>query len=95
MVSTNGKSIHGKNRSLGPRTWQVGGYKSDASLQKLSHTTVDVLSGLGSETHNADNAEADATLDFTEQEIGSPLTPMDTPALWMNADKTCALGYVY
>jgi hypothetical protein len=36
MVSTNGKTIHGKNRGLGWRTRQVGGHLSDASLQQLS-----------------------------------------------------------
>jgi hypothetical protein len=36
MVSTNGKIIHGKNRGLGWRTRQVGGYLSDASVLHLS-----------------------------------------------------------
>lgn len=36
MVSTNGKTIHGKNLGLGHRTIQVGGYLSDTSLQQLS-----------------------------------------------------------
>lgn len=36
MVSTDGKVIHGKNRGLGWRTRQVGGYLNDASLQQLS-----------------------------------------------------------
>merc|ERR1712025_776821 len=38
MVSTNGKNICGKNRGLGWRTRQVGGYMSDAALQQLSRT---------------------------------------------------------
>lgn len=36
MVSTNGKILRGKNRGLGWRTRQVGGYLSDASLRQLS-----------------------------------------------------------
>jgi hypothetical protein len=36
MVSTNGKIIHGKNRGLGWRTRQVGGYVSDTSVVHLS-----------------------------------------------------------
>ncbi len=36
MVSTDGKTIHGKNRGLGWRTRQVGGHLSDVSLQQLS-----------------------------------------------------------
>lgn len=36
MVSTDGKTIHGKNNGLGWRTRQVGGHISDASLQQLS-----------------------------------------------------------
>ncbi|QSS66008.1 hypothetical protein I7I51_06859, partial [Histoplasma capsulatum] len=36
MVSTSGKVIHGKNRGLGWRSRQVGGYLSDSSVQQLS-----------------------------------------------------------
>ena len=36
MVSTDGKTIHGRNRGLGWRTRQVGGHLSDVSVQKLS-----------------------------------------------------------
>lgn len=36
MVSTTGKTIHGRNRGIGWRTRQVGGHLSDDSLQKLS-----------------------------------------------------------
>jgi Fungal N-terminal domain of STAND proteins len=36
MVSTNGKIIHGKNRGLGWRTRQVGGYLSDSTVVNLS-----------------------------------------------------------
>lgn len=42
MVSTNGKVIHGKNRGLGWRTRQVGGYVSDASVQQLSRDMTSV-----------------------------------------------------
>ena len=36
MVSTNGKIIHGRNKGLGWRTRQVGGYLSDSSVVHLS-----------------------------------------------------------
>jgi hypothetical protein len=36
MVSTEGKTLRGRNRGLGWRTRQVGGYTNDESLQQLS-----------------------------------------------------------
>jgi hypothetical protein len=36
MVSANGKVLHGKNRGLGWRNTQVGGYMSNQSVQQLS-----------------------------------------------------------
>ncbi|KAK1521602.1 hypothetical protein CABS01_16506 [Colletotrichum abscissum] len=36
LVSTTGKTIHGKNRGYGSMTRQVGGHLSDASLQQMS-----------------------------------------------------------
>jgi hypothetical protein len=36
MVSANGKVLHGKNRGLGWRNTQVGGYMSNESIQQLS-----------------------------------------------------------
>jgi hypothetical protein len=36
MVSTDGRTIHGRNRGLGWRTRQLGGHVIDASLQKIS-----------------------------------------------------------
>lgn len=36
MISTNGKTICGKNYGYGWRTRQIGGYMSDVSLQQLS-----------------------------------------------------------
>ncbi|KAI9684821.1 MAG: hypothetical protein M1829_000196 [Trizodia sp. TS-e1964] len=36
MVSTDGKTIHGKNRGLGWRSRQVGGHLSDLTVQKIS-----------------------------------------------------------
>jgi Fungal N-terminal domain of STAND proteins len=41
MVSTEGKTIHGKNRGLGWRTRQVGGHLSDATVQQLSRDMSD------------------------------------------------------
>ncbi|KAH6646820.1 hypothetical protein BKA67DRAFT_525579 [Truncatella angustata] len=36
MVSTDGKTIHGKNRGFGSRPKQVGGHLNDVSLQQIS-----------------------------------------------------------
>ncbi|KAK2035757.1 hypothetical protein LZ31DRAFT_511914 [Colletotrichum somersetense] len=36
LVSTNGNTIHGKNRDYGSMTRQVGGHLSNASLQQMS-----------------------------------------------------------
>ena len=36
MVSTDGKTIHGRNQGLGWRTRQVGGHLNDVSVQQLS-----------------------------------------------------------
>jgi hypothetical protein len=36
MVSANGKILHGKNRGMGWRNTQVGGYMSNQSVQQLS-----------------------------------------------------------
>jgi hypothetical protein len=40
MVSTDGKTIHGKNRGLGWRNRQVGGHLSDVSVQQLSRDMI-------------------------------------------------------
>jgi hypothetical protein len=42
MVSTDGKTIHGKNQGLGWRSRQVGGHLSDASVQQLSRDMTNV-----------------------------------------------------
>ena len=36
LVSTNGKTIHGKNRGFGSKQRQLGGHLSDLSLQQIS-----------------------------------------------------------
>lgn len=43
MVSTNNKTINGRNRGLGWRSRQVGGHLSDISLQKLSGDFSNIL----------------------------------------------------
>ena len=67
MVSTTGKIIHGKNRGMGWRTRQVGGYLSDASVQQLSrdmsrtsfHNTRNDSSPLRSHTSTAPQSAVD------------------------------------
>lgn len=63
MISTSGKTIHGKNRGLGWRSRQVGGHLSDISLQQLSRdmtsssirNTEHVGSPLGSDPPSVSN----------------------------------------
>lgn len=51
LVSTNGKTIHARNRGLGWRTRQVGGHLSDASVQQLSRDMTSItIRNTGSET---------------------------------------------
>jgi hypothetical protein len=59
MISTDGKTIHGKNRGLGWRTRQVGGHLSDVSLQQLSRD----MSGISFQnTGNGDQSSRGNTL---------------------------------
>ena len=45
MVSTNGKSVNGKNKGLGRYTKQIGGHLSDTSLQQLSRERLGLAMG--------------------------------------------------
>lgn len=87
MVSTNGKTICGKNHGLGWRTRQVGGYLSDASLQQLSRD----MSNISLQTPSRKlsrgitlpdpdtGVESDAVLKFKGSYHGPKFTPMSTP----------------
>lgn len=57
MVSTNGKTIHGRNRGLGWRTRQVGGHLSDVSVQQLSRdmTSLHILNNGNRNTSSREN----------------------------------------
>jgi hypothetical protein len=59
LVSTNGKTIHGKNRGFGIMTRQVGGHLSDASLQQMSRDVRISLRALRPES-SASQGDADA-----------------------------------
>jgi hypothetical protein len=51
MVSTDGKTIHGRNRGLGWRTRQVGGHLSDVTVQNISRDFATIrFKGVGSES---------------------------------------------
>ena len=72
MVSTNGKTLHGKNRGLGWRTRQFGGYMSDMTVQKVSRD----FSGLNfqnkeSESPSSENHTPSMLDDETENNHGS------------------------
>jgi hypothetical protein len=90
MVSTNGKVLHGKNRGLGWRNRQVGGYVSNESIQQLSRDFASThTSHLRSEepipkdgaTPNIDEmVNSEMTADFKERYgRGFTLRPARTP----------------
>lgn len=57
MVSTDGKTIHGKNRGLGWRTKQVGGHLNDASVQQLSRD----MFGISHQSSNTEESSSQGT----------------------------------
>lgn len=87
MVSTNGKTICGKNEGLGWRTRQVGGYISDDSLQQLSRDILNISlqnsenNGLrGNKAFNTGNADTDGhAVGCTEPHPVPTFTPLSTP----------------
>ncbi|KAF4179090.1 hypothetical protein CNMCM7927_002145 [Aspergillus lentulus] len=96
MVSTNGKVLHGKNRGLGWRSRQVGGYVSNESVQQLSRDlAVMYTSHLRSEEHiskdstmpgASDVVEGEATTGFKERYgRGFTLRTVRTPDTQMSS----------
>ena len=87
MVSTNGKILHGKNRGLGWRSTQVGGYLSDASVAHLSRDmSRTTFQNIGNDGPSNTSSIPDNTLasgpvsDFRERYgRGIRLTPKFTP----------------
>ena len=86
MVSTNGKPLHGKNRGLGWRSRQVGGYISDVSVQQLSRDLTGIaMRNTGNESRSSPGNTAfapdevignEATSEFKERYgQGFKLTP--------------------
>ena len=77
MVSANGKVLHGKNRGLGWRSRQVGGYMSDESIRQLSRDLATIhtshlrgepsISKDGSASNTADTTEGETTAEFRER----------------------------
>ena len=72
MVSTDGKTIHGKNRGLGWRTRQVGGHLSDVSLQQLSRDMSSTsFQNLGNEDPSSQGNTLSVPDDGVENKAGS------------------------
>ncbi|KAF3399813.1 hypothetical protein F1880_008287 [Penicillium rolfsii] len=101
MVSTNGKVLHGKNRGMGWRSRQVGGYVSDESIQQLSRDlSVMYTSHLRSEDPvSKDSAgpytsvvpEVEPTTIFKERYgRGFTLRPVRTPDMQTSSPSTTA-----
>jgi hypothetical protein len=90
MVSANGKVLHGKNRGLGWRNRQVGGYVSNESIQQLSrdfasmHTShlrsEEPISKDGATPSTGDAVKSEMTAEFKERYgRGFTLRPARTP----------------
>ncbi|KAJ5235401.1 uncharacterized protein N7469_004569 [Penicillium citrinum] len=90
MVSANGQVLHGKNRGLGWRSRQVGGYMSNESIQQLSrdlaaghtsHLRGDVsFSKDSSATGSGAMVESETTAEFRDRYgRGFTLKPAHTP----------------
>ncbi|KAF9250404.1 hypothetical protein LCP9604111_3306 [Penicillium roqueforti] len=90
MVSANGQILHGKNRGLGWRSRQVGGYMSNESIQQLSRDLTAIhssrprdevpMSKEGSALDKGGMVEGEMTREFEEQYgRGFALTPARTP----------------
>lgn len=90
MVSTNQKTIHGRNRGLGWRTRQVGGHISDDSLQEIARALTSItIPRLGHDGPSPpgstpmgtnDGAESKPNSKFKEQYgKGFRLTPKSAP----------------
>ncbi|KAJ5935943.1 hypothetical protein N7454_005241 [Penicillium verhagenii] len=90
MVSANGKVLHGKNRGMGWRSRQVGGYLSNESIQQLSRDFSTMQTSLSrgensspkaSSTPSADdNMEGETTAEFQERfGRGFTLKPVASP----------------
>lgn len=77
MVSANGKVLHGKNRGLGWRNTQVGGYMSNQSIQQLSRDLAAIhtshlrselsISKDGFKSNAGDMGEGAPTTEFKER----------------------------
>jgi hypothetical protein len=90
LVSTEGKTIHGKNRGVGWRTRQVGGHLNDISVQQLSRDLTSIsIRSMGDEgSHSRGNAppvthdglENEPISEFRERYgEGFKLTPKPSP----------------
>ncbi|KAJ5503362.1 hypothetical protein N7463_006236 [Penicillium fimorum] len=90
MVSANGKALHGKNRGLGWRTRQVGGYLSNESIQQLSRDFTAIQTGHlrdeisiskdGTTPNEGNVAEGEMISEFKERYgRGFTLKPVRTP----------------
>ena len=69
MISTDGKTLHGKNRGLGPKSRQVGGHLSDVSLQQLSR---DMFRNSSQNTGNEDPSPRDDTSSVPDDGVNKP-----------------------
>ena len=90
MVSANGKVLHGKNRGVGWRNRQVGGYLSNESIQQLSRDFATMQTShlrgensfpkAGATPSTDDRMEGETTAEFQERfGRGFTLKPIASP----------------
>lgn len=103
MVSTDGNTVHGKNRGLGWRSRQVGGHLSDASLQQLSRDLTSVsfqdIRNEGSSSRSKspsipdDRGQRESNPEFRERYgRGFQLSPKTTPDMPMSSTGSAEEG---
>lgn len=63
MISTDGRTIHGSNRGLGRRTWQIGDHLSDSTVLQLSRDLSSFHAFDLSDDVSSIPNEADSTID--------------------------------
>ncbi|KAJ5778487.1 hypothetical protein N7520_001733 [Penicillium odoratum] len=96
MVSANGKVLHGKNRGVGWRSRQVGGYLSDESIQQLSRDLAtmqtshlrgeDSFPKAGATPSADDRMQGETTAEFQERfGKGFTLQPVTSPKTQMSS----------
>ena len=104
MVSTDGKTIHGKNQGFGWRSRQVGGHLSDVTVQQISRDMTSIsIRNIGNEglplRGDAQSVPTDAVEDASSSGYrerygrGFKLTSKSTPDVTTSSTKSAESGH--